>query len=41
MKLEGYTIFKRDSAQVRVPGTWTFREPIQIPPPRGDGKDER
>ena len=34
LKCEGYTILKRDSAPVRVPGTWTFKEPIEIPPPR-------
>jgi len=30
---EGYTILKRESAAVKVPGTWTFKEPIEIPPP--------
>lgn len=34
LKCEDYTIFKRDSAPVRVPGTWTFKEPIEIPPHR-------
>jgi hypothetical protein len=33
LKCEGYTILKRDSAPVRVPGTWTFKDPIEIPPP--------
>ena len=32
LKCEDYTIFKRDPAPVRVPGTWTFKEPIEIPP---------
>lgn len=29
-KCEGYTIVKRESAPVRVPGKWTFKEPIEI-----------
>jgi len=34
LKCEDYTIFKRDSAPVRVPGSWTFKKPIEIPPHR-------
>lgn len=30
LKCEGYTILKRESAPIRVPGTWTFKEPISI-----------
>ena len=32
LKCEGYAILKRDSAPIRVPGTWTFKEPIAIGP---------
>ena len=32
-KCEGYSILKRESAPVRLPGTWTFKEPIPISPP--------
>jgi hypothetical protein len=31
MTLEGYEIFKREAASVKLPGTWTFKEPIAIP----------
>ena len=31
MTLEGFEILKRDAAAVKLPGTWTFREPIEIP----------
>ena len=34
IKIEGYTILTRDSASIKAPGTWTFREPIEIPSPR-------
>jgi len=30
LKCEGYTILKRESAPIKVPGTWTFKEPIAI-----------
>jgi hypothetical protein len=32
LKCEGYTIVKRDSSPIKVPGTWTFKEPIAIVP---------
>jgi hypothetical protein len=32
LKCEGYSILKRESAQVKVPGTWTFKEPFLIAP---------
>ena len=38
LKCEGYTMLKRESAPVRLPGTWTFKEPVAIPPPQVAGK---
>ena len=29
-KCEGYMILKRDSASVKAPGEWTFKEPVEI-----------
>ena len=37
LKCEGYTILKRDSAPLKVPGTWTFKEPIAISAVAGGG----
>lgn len=32
LKCEGFSILKQDPAAVRLPGEWTFKEPVQIPP---------
>ena len=34
LKCEGYTILKRDSAPITLQRSWTFKEPIEIPPLR-------
>lgn len=33
LKCEGYTMLKREPAPLRLPGTWTFKEPVAIPAP--------
>jgi hypothetical protein len=33
LKCEGYTVFKREPKAIRLPGTWTFKTPIEIEPP--------
>lgn len=34
LKCEKYTLLKREPAPIRLPGTWTFKEPVAIPPPK-------
>jgi len=31
LKCEGFSILKQDPAPLRLPGAWTFKEPVQIP----------
>ena len=31
LKCEGFTILKQEPAPLRMPGKWTFKEPVQIP----------
>jgi hypothetical protein len=31
LKCEGFSLLKQDPAPLRLPGSWTFKEPVQIP----------